>query len=388
MKKTAILAICIAAFIAVSTGCEESANWDSLLETSPPPQILQPSQALSPSTESHSHEIDYDAAFRAFAPDTVMIVAGDYTVTWDELFFHIRTNINGMLQTFGEIHDWTEIIYNGMTFAETVLDFAVDNALLYKAVEYGVDVTGAALSAEDLEYIREDFENALMQYGSEEAFMRAVWEMDGISSRELFDYLVSIGNLANATLRELYGEYGELLSDEDAAAFTMFDGYLMAKHILRLRPEEGEDTAITESEEILDLLDNYEGDDFESYFDELMQERTDDGDGLALFPNGYLFQYGDMVPEFYDACVALEIGEYSGIVETSYGYHIIFRKPVDFDEIPAYNYSQYDFRTLRNITAYDMFDSAMYGWKESLTPEFTAEYNSIDFTRVFDLGGH
>lgn len=44
---------------------------------------------------------------------------------------------------------------------------------------------------------------------------------------------------------------------------------------------------------------------------------------------GYTFKEGDMVEPFYNAALELEPGEFSEPVETAYGYHIIYRKPLD-----------------------------------------------------------
>ena len=42
-------------------------------------------------------------------------------------------------------------------------------------------------------------------------------------------------------------------------------------------------------------------------------------------PDGYFFVEGAMVPEFFDATMALEIGGMSGLVRSHFGYHIILR---------------------------------------------------------------
>jgi hypothetical protein len=52
-----------------------------------------------------------------------------------------------------------------------------------------------------------------------------------------------------------------------------------------------------------------------------------------------------MVSAFYDATIALEIGAFSDIVESDFGYHIIYRLPIDYDVTPiAYSdYGTYTF---------------------------------------------
>ena len=74
-------------------------------------------------------------------------------------------------------------------------------------------------------------------------------------------------------------------------------------------------------------------DDMETLFDQLMEEYSEDGrnaDGTLASPNGYVYDNTtSLVDGFREATLELEPGELSGIVETSYGYHILLRLPVD-----------------------------------------------------------
>ena len=400
MKQEKILAIIISAamLLSVLAACEESAEGYKQ-----PPEIeptsITDAAYLEPDAGEYeyqqSYDIDFGSSFAAFAPDTVMMTVGGYAVTWAELFAFMNNNINSIIQ-YWDVHDWSDTVYEDVSFADLVLQYSCETAITYKAIEYGANLTGVTMSADDIEMMQFEYESTVEMVGGEEEVLKLLWEMDGISSRELFDYLRSIGFLASAITEELYGPNGERLADEDIAAHILLDGYLMAKHILRMKTDN--DNALSEAEEILSKLNSYSGDDIESYFDELMWELSDDSDALWMFPNGYLFQINDMVQEFYEACAGIETDTYSDIVETSYGYHIIYRKPIDYDEIPTYYYNQlmygyiseadYFSMTLRNIVALDLFDSLLYGWIDSLEVVYTAEYESMDFAKIFDLNEH
>ena len=77
-------------------------------------------------------------------------------------------------------------------------------------------------------------------------------------------------------------------------------------------------------------------------FDELMAEYSEDP-GSETSPEGYTFKHNDgtMMQEFDDGGWALEVGQVSEPVKTSYGYHIIKRvelvkealpQPINWDE--------------------------------------------------------
>ena len=400
MKKMIATILCAALLTVMLAGCsnkDENTDTDADIGTAdypysdtetPPGETSDPSGEPTPedtAADTNQGSIDFEAAFTAFEPDVVMIKAGEFTVKWGEFFFFLRSNINTLLSSIGAIPDWTEVLYADMTYADFVLNYSVESALMYKAIEYGAKQTGISLSEENRDYLQEEYEYSVSLYGSEEDFLKLVWEQDGCYSKELLEYLVSTGYLASIIFGELYGDSGEKLTDEEAAELTVDDGFLMAMHILRLKPEEGEDTARAEIEDILRQLNDYDGDDFGAFFSELMNENSEDPGGLTSYPSGYLFQNGDMVQSFYDACVELPIGEYSGIVESEYGYHIIYRIPINYDVVPFMLSMQGDYRSLRSYVAYNLFDTKLLEWQGSLEPEYTPEYESMDFTSIFVL---
>ena len=107
--------------------------------------------------------------------------------------------------------------------------------------------------------------------------------------------------------------YQIYLPDEEAAIEyknNELKNFLAAKHILV------SDEAVAKQL----LKDIKAGADF----DALMAEYSEDP-GSQTQPDGYVFTTGEMVKEFEDATKALKVGEISGIVESTYGYHIIKR---------------------------------------------------------------
>lgn len=68
-------------------------------------------------------------------------------------------------------------------------------------------------------------------------------------------------------------------------------------------------------------------------FDALVHEYNEDPGQETL--GHYTFGDGTMVTEFYESALALEAGQVSTPVRTSYGYHLILRLPLDMDDFEA-----------------------------------------------------
>lgn len=156
--------------------------------------------------------------------------------------------------------------------------------------------------------------------------------------RETYDR-VARSNYLYQNLYELYNTEGSALyaSDEDLAVYAAEQGYITADHILLATKDMTTGEALTDeqkaekkalAEELVEKLNSYTGDDIASYFAELADEYSEDP-GRETYPTGYTFTTGSMVQEFEDAAYALSEGEVSEVVESSFGYHILLRLPLD-----------------------------------------------------------
>ena len=330
-----------------------------------------------------NQRVDFDAAFATFSPDTVMFTVDEFSVTWAEMFFLIAGNIRSFMSRFRGLPDLSHAMPDGRTYAETIMDFVVENSLQFRALERGATLLDVSLHIGEQDMLELNVQSGILTAGSEENFLDLLWENSTLYGLELFRYLIYVEYLPIAIRNKAFGEGGSGLSDEDMQAHFADDGLLMAKHILRRRTGDEFGYARIKIEELYKQLQNHIGDDFEAFFDKLMFEYSEDDVGLSAFPNGYLFQDGDMEHTFHYAAHALEIGEISEIIETLAGYHIILRLPINFDATPIRSAMSQHPSSLRLTAANDIFDAMLATWRDSLTPIFTEEFESIDLKEMF-----
>jgi len=331
--------------------------------------------------------------------DRVLFTANGAEVTEDFYRYFVYYYKTELESVYGVIADWNAELQDGMTYWEYVKHMAEEWFLYAGAVRAQLIRLGLEITDEDLAEVEENWKALCESHGGEEAAIAALEESH--CSKEMYKYIVETNVLTEKCFAHMYGLDGSKVSDEDCADKTAEDGYYMTKHILILTTktdengntveltEEEKADALKKAESIIVQLDQCAPEEVESRFDEIMFSFTQDP-GIAAFPDGYLFQEGDMVDEYFEGTVALEIGEYSGIVESSHGYHIILRLPINFDVVPMshsdyLNYG-YDYYTLRYIVAEEMFQANLSSWIERVEVSYEEAYDTIDMNSLLAFG--
>ena len=218
--------------------------------------------------------------------------------------------------------------------------------------------------------------------GGPEEFLVVLRENHGFYDFEVFFEIVMMTeSLVEAIMRDLYGDFGMNLPDEVVTEFAQSHEFMMAKHILVMSADN--ENARDEIDEIYNRLRPRANDaDFENFFSLMMLEYSEDPGSLAN-PEGYLFQPWDMVEPFSIATMQLLPGEMSDVVETSHGYHIILRIPIDLEAVPISLRGHGIMNTIRQLAATYDFEQLATQWREQMNPEFSELYNSIDLANVF-----
>ena len=80
------------------------------------------------------------------------------------------------------------------------------------------------------------------------------------------------------------------------------------------------------------------------------------------------------MPEFENAVRALDAYGLSDIVESSYGYHILYRPEVSPDHIYTYDASGNPV-TVRYEAATGLFRAMVQGWADSMELEFAPDFD-------------
>lgn len=204
------------------------------------------------------------------------------------------------------------------------------NAIKELATENGI-VLGEDFSkkyADTLSFLR-------MQYGGEEGLVAAMKEsgftLDMYQRFFQTNYLTDA--LAKAPAFKVSTETAINYYNENSDKFG-FEG-VQAQHILiKTVDDSGKEftdkSKLSEKEalakEVYKKAKNGE------VFDALIEKYNEDP-GMKSNPEGYVFTYGEMVPEFEEAAFALKDGEISQPVKTAYGWHII-KKIKTFEIMP------------------------------------------------------
>ncbi len=262
-----------------------------------------------------------------------LLTVGDDQVSADLALYWVGMSCNNFLSQYGmfglQLTDKPDPNQEG-TYADMMAESAANIAAYYtvlrqKAAELGCLPTDAQVQA-----ARDE-----MKKNGEEDY-QLMKDAFGLSD-ESVEYLFLTDTYYDNVRDALF----------PAATDEMLNNYAyQAKHILLLtvdmsaQPTQQEDGSyaypalpaekVAEQKKLAeDLLAQLQGaEDLPAKFDELMKAHSEDS-GLESNPDGYTTTVGKMVPPFEQAALALKPGEISGIVESTYGYHIILRGEVE-----------------------------------------------------------
>lgn len=341
--------------------------------------------------------LDREKLFATHEADEVIATVDGKDVTWQDYFYFLSNeaysveNYIATMAMYGGSITWSDPWGDSEnpdeTFADYVLSSTGDYVRLMAAITALSEENDAGLTDEDLSAVNDTmaqtFADALGDDASEEEIEKYLSERYMTSA--IMERLVSMDYLYNNTYRALYGENAGKVSEEDALKYMFENGYMSANHILFMTVEPSTGEALSEeavaeklekAQAIADELRAIEDtDELLARFAELKSELDEDS-GKTAYPNGYTFTPGVMVSEFEDATRALGDYEVSEPVQSSYGYHVILRLPLDADaELMSANGGA---ATARGLFATKDFSEKLYARMDAMTVEFVEGFEKPD----------
>ena len=348
MKRFGALALCAALSLSLLAGCKSGDPAGSSSDRSSSSSSGSSSQTEEPTLDLTGVTDPY-LATAGVAGDTVVAQAGGVDITAAQWLQWAASYADQYAQYFGSDLPWDQDDGSG-TMEDAIKEAALQMAQLYallpgEAAREGVAVDDSQLAEEEA-----SLDNMAEDLGGDEMAQHYLWQIP-LTRQSYLDMRLSA--MASGAIQEArYGENGaQRPTDAQVLAYATDELGIAyrVKHILLttvdtskpLTDEDGkytgeyeplDEATVAEKRKLAeDILAQLEGSsDPVALFDDLMHQYSEDT-GLSSNPDGYDAQEGQMVEPFEKASLALKEGEFSGIVESAFGYHIILRLPIIAD---------------------------------------------------------
>lgn len=278
----------------------------------------------------------------AMKEDGAFLTVGDQAVSYDEFryyFLNVKASLEQSASSASSAASSSEAssASTGATNLDlpSILTQTEDALKRNYALNAWSKEQGVEMTEDDQSVVDQYLSLQETQMGGETAFNEALESI--YSTPDLFRAMMEDSYLQDKAINEWFlKNYADQVVEEMQTADP---GYVRVKHILVQFEDtsEGADHSAEKAEAEEALNKAIAGEDFDSLI-----EQYNDDPGMTTNPDGYIFTTGEMVQEFEDAAFALAentIG--TELVETSYGYHIIQRLPIDYDAVreSAMNYA-------------------------------------------------
>jgi foldase protein PrsA len=323
----------------------------------------------------------------------IVLKTPGYSIDKGTFNFYLISSIRGLMENNGisTIEEFDSYMIAGQKAIDVAVENTFQSLMDLCAVEKEFDDLGMTLSAEDEQNVDDYLSQLQENIGGADAYREGLKSM-GMTPESYRDYQIS--NLKASLVYDKYmGEGAEtevteeqVKADFEANKDYYIDNYVRVKHILAftvnpstLEPlsDEEKTQAREKIERILEDVKN--GADF----DKLALEENEDT-GASAFPDGYVFTKGEMDPNFESTSFALQVGQVSDIIESSWGYHIIKR----YDLLEGtLLYDTVKDKIEQNMKA-DIFNGLVSEWIAGMTFERNEEaVSAIDYKVYFSAEG-
>ena len=319
---------------------------------------------------------------------TVVMTVGDYDVSLALYRYYYMYWISWYTYNYGP--DWTENADMVAEFNEYISQETKFPGLIVDlAAEKGISLTQKEFDEE----IATILDQIKLQYGE---------DSDTILYEEFFStpYFMLAHNAVFSIYNKLFEDFSkpdtEIYEEikADTVKYYNDNDYVRAKHILVMFPESDNLTQEEKSETLKKAQAVLEKVNAGEDFDKLIDQYNEDP-GMKSSPGGYYFGEGKMVAAFENATRELEIGKTSGLVETTYGYHIIKRLPIDdeniinsemFYEITVENFTEYMLENLNTTVSskvenFDTLIQPVVEEGQALIAEVKAQQEALNTTK-------
>ena len=311
-----------------------------------------PAEAAAPADPAEIRTMDFDAMRELYPADTTAVTVAGESLNWGVYRDWLRMQglqiedyFRQMAAYYGMSADWEGSVGDGtgMTYAQYLQQETNESLSSFLAIRAFAKENGVALDDEQRASLEPEAMAAeIVGEGATVEQLAEKLESESHMTVDAFRYYSESVMLFRNCHDALYGEGGEKVDAADVVKYLEDEGYLSAGHILfmTIDPNTGDkldaETVAAkkqQAEEIVAELRVIEDrEELAKRFLELKEQYCEDG-GKTAYPDGYTFTPGTMVAAFEEAVRSLEDYGVSDPVESTYGYHVILRLPLDADSL-------------------------------------------------------
>lgn len=332
--------------------------------------------------------LDYDAAYRTFAADEIVMTVNGEEITWQEYYRWLYYVIAHM-EECGEITDWDAqcTLNPEYTNAEYAEQYAQSTVTQYHVIDQTAEARKVVLTEEEEDAISDTWQEYVELFREEEEILSHLDTVYITKEQYLFEQKISA--LYDGLFAARYGADGSKCTDRQVAAFAEENSYIRVKYLLLSTVDADEmlleETEIQRKKEQIAAF--YEqiiaAENSEAEFEVLCDEYNEDI-RVAQFPDGYTWSL-DTTPnvELRDAIAAIPEYGISEPVQGGYGFYILYRLPLDYDGIVEYDSNSEAVYTLRYITATELFHNEIAELLAAADVTCSEELENLDLETLF-----